>query len=49
MTIGGLGGGESQLNLPVMDMGETATFNVDDGTNAPATLVYNFNKVSSDN
>ncbi|KAJ6653136.1 hypothetical protein lerEdw1_010098 [Lerista edwardsae] len=45
MTIGGLGGRESQLNLPVMDMGETATFNVDDGTSAPATLVYNFNKL----
>ncbi|XP_066495733.1 surfactant protein C-like [Tiliqua scincoides] len=47
MTLGGLGGGgESQLNLPIMDvMEETATFNVDDGTNPPATLVYNFNKL----
>lgn len=48
MTIDGLEGGSSQLNL-ALEKEEAATFYMDDGANDPATIVYDFNKVSSKN
>ncbi|XP_061449339.1 pulmonary surfactant-associated protein C-like [Rhineura floridana] len=44
MTIKGLEGGESQLNLP-MDIEEVATFCINDRINDPATVIYDFSKM----
>uniref|UniRef100_A0A670J289 Surfactant protein C n=1 Tax=Podarcis muralis TaxID=64176 RepID=A0A670J289_PODMU len=44
MTIEGLEGGDSQLNLSV-NMEEAATFYVKDQTNDPATVIYDFSKL----
>ncbi|XP_015276561.1 PREDICTED: pulmonary surfactant-associated protein C-like [Gekko japonicus] len=44
MTIEGLEGRQSQLNLP-MDQEEVATFHVNDGINDPATVIYYFGKL----
>ncbi|XP_053125792.1 pulmonary surfactant-associated protein C-like [Hemicordylus capensis] len=44
MTIDGLEGAGSQLNL-AMEMEGAATFHVEDGTNDPATVIYDFNRL----
>ncbi|XP_062995281.1 pulmonary surfactant-associated protein C-like [Elgaria multicarinata webbii] len=45
MTIDGLEGEKSQLNFPMEEMEEVATFHVEDRISGPAMVIYDFSKL----